>query len=110
MLPGSVGGDGVGGGCEIGDSGWPCGWWGVGDGCANGRGDCEWDEEGWCGEEAIVPSAMVDAGGVGGAGAFGALASAEEEVVEEEVDITFLPLKPKVKEKKEKKKEMQQRK
>ena len=31
------------------------------------------------------PSAMVDAGGVGGAGAFGALASAEEkEVVEEE--------------------------
>ena len=56
------------------------------------------------------PSVMADAGGVGGAGVFGALASAEEEVVEEEVDITFLPLKPKVKEKKEKKKEMQQRK
>ena len=37
------------------------------------------------------PSAMVDAGGVGGAGAFGALASTEEEVVEEPVDITFLP-------------------
>ena len=51
------------------------------------------------------PSAMVDAGGVGGAGTFGALASAEEEVVEEEVDIIFLPPKPKVKEKKEKKKE-----
>ena len=30
---------------------------------------------------------------------FGALASAEEEVVEEEVDITFLPPKPKKKEK-----------
>jgi hypothetical protein len=44
------------------------------------------------------PSAMVDAGGVGGAGAFGALASAEEkEVVEEEVDITFLLPKPKEK-------------
>ena len=40
---------------------------------------------------------MVDAFGVGGAGAFGALASAEEEVV----DITFLPPKPKKKEKKE---------
>ena len=54
------------------------------------------------------PSAMVDAGGVGGAGAFGALAlapSTEEEVVEEEVDITFLLPKPKVKVKKEKKKE-----
>ena len=48
------------------------------------------------------PSAMVDTGGVGGAGAFGALASAEEEVAEEEVDITFLPPKPKVKEKNEK--------
>ena len=41
---------------------------------------------------------MVDAAGVGGAGAFGALASTEEEVVEEEVDITFLPPKPKEKE------------
>jgi hypothetical protein len=51
------------------------------------------------------PSAMVDAGGVGGAGAFGALASTEEEVVEEEVNIIFLPPKPKVKEKEEKKKE-----
>jgi hypothetical protein len=51
------------------------------------------------------PSAMVDAGGVGGAGAFGALASTEEDVVEEEVDITFLLPKPKVKVKKEKKKE-----
>ena len=50
------------------------------------------------------PSAMVDAGGVGGAGAFGALASTEEDVVEEEVDITFLLPKPKVKVKKEKKK------
>ena len=45
------------------------------------------------------PSAMVDAGCVGGAGAFGALASADEEVSEEEVDITFLPSKPKKKEK-----------
>jgi hypothetical protein len=52
------------------------------------------------------PSAMVDAGGVGGAGAFGALASAEEEVAEEEeVDITFLPPKPRVKGRKEKTKE-----
>ena len=34
---------------------------------------------------------MVDAGGVGGAGAFGALASTEEEVVEEEVNNIFLP-------------------
>jgi chemotaxis protein histidine kinase CheA len=50
--------------------------------------------------------AMVDVGGVGGAGAFGALASTEEEVVEEPVDITFLPPKPKEKRKaKEKKKE-----
>ena len=38
---------------------------------------------------------MVDTGGVSGAGAFDALASAEEEVVEEEVDITFLLPKPK---------------
>ena len=45
------------------------------------------------------PSAMVDAGGVGGAGAFGALASTEEEVSEKEVDITLLPPKPKKKEK-----------
>ena len=38
------------------------------------------------------PSAMVDAGGVGDAGAFGALASAdEEEAVEKELDITFSP-------------------
>jgi hypothetical protein len=54
------------------------------------------------------PSAMVDAGGAGGAGgagAFGALASTEEEVVEEEVDNTFLLPKPKVKVKKETKKE-----
>ena len=48
-------------------------------------------------------SAMVDAGGVGGVGAFGALASAEEELAEEGVDISFLLPKPKVKEKKEKK-------
>ena len=50
------------------------------------------------------PSAMVDAGGVGGAGAFGALASAEEkEVVEEKVDITFLLPKPKEKVKEKRK-------
>jgi hypothetical protein len=51
------------------------------------------------------PSAVEVAGGVGGAGAFGALAPAEEEVAEEEVDITFLLPKPKVKVKKEKRKE-----
>ena len=58
------------------------------------------------------PSAMEGAGGVGGAGAFGVLASRLKGghgrwcmVVEEEVDITFLPPKPKVKVKKEKKKE-----
>ena len=51
------------------------------------------------------PSAVEGAGGVGGAGAFGALASREEEVVKEEVNITFSLPKPRVKEKKEREKE-----
>ena len=49
------------------------------------------------------PSAVEEAGGVGGAGAFGALASRLEEREEEEVDITFSLPKPKEKVKEKRK-------
>ena len=51
------------------------------------------------------PSVVEGAGGVGDAGAFGALASLEKDEVEEPVNITFLLPKPRGNEKKEKKKE-----